>query len=95
MPSSTLIALISLGVVILTNFAYFVKQSVKVSDLVQWREIVDRHLIDSDRHIDPKRDDKRWLDLEKRLDKIDKKVDNLLTLERDNIKRNKGDSEDA
>lgn len=94
MSSSSLVAFISIGVVLLTNFAYLVKQYVKVNDLLKWQESVDRHMADTDRHIDPKRDEKRAAELDKRLDRIEKKVDNLLSLEREHSKR-KGDSEDA
>jgi tetrahydromethanopterin S-methyltransferase subunit G len=56
---------------------------------------VDHHISDTEKHIDPRRDSERWAELTKRMDKMDKKLDNILTLERDNNFKRKGDSEDA
>jgi len=35
------------------------------------------HRLDTERHIDPRRDEQRWRDLYKRLDTIERKVDEL------------------
>lgn len=94
MSVTLVVSLIGLGVVVLTNFALLVKDHVKVTELVEWREDVDAHMGNTERHIDPKRDGERWSDLTRRMDRMEKKLDNILTLERSH-KSNKGDSEDA
>jgi hypothetical protein len=95
MSATIIVSLIGLGIIVLTNFALLVKDHVRVQELVEWREDVDLHINNLERHIDPKRDGERWSDLIKRVDKMDRKLDNILTLERDNNFKRKGDSEDA
>lgn len=95
MSTQIILSLVSVTVILLTNFALVVRMYVRVGDYEKWRETVDRHITDREVHLDPRRDTERWSELTKRLDKMDKKIDNLLTLERENIKRYKGDSEDA
>lgn len=96
MSTQVLLSLVSVTVILLTNFAMVVRMYVRVGDYEKWREAVDRHVSDREVHIDPRRDTERWSELTKRLDKMDKKIDNLLTLERENnVRKSKGDSEDA
>lgn len=96
MSTQAIISLVTLTVILLTNFAIVVRMYVRVGDYEKWREVVDRHVNDRDVHLDPRRDTERWSELTKRLDKMDKKIDNLLTLERENnVRKSKGDSEDA
>ena len=80
--------------VLLGNFAYLVKMHIRVGDYEKWREGVDRHINDRDVHIDPRRDTERWAELTKRLDKMDKKLDSVLTLEKGHIRKSQGDSDD-
>jgi hypothetical protein len=95
MTATAIASLVGGIVLLLSNFALLVRMYIRVGDYEKWREVVDRHLADSDRHLDPRRDTERWTELTKRLDKMDKKMDNLLSLERGNIKRQQGDSDDA
>lgn len=96
MSTQVLLSLVSVTVILLTNFALVVRMYVRVGDYEKWRETVDKHISDREVHLDPRRDTERWSELTKRLDKMDKKIDNLLTLERaNNVRNNKGDSEDA
>lgn len=96
MSVTLIVSLIGLGVVLLTNFAILIKDHVKVSELVEWQEEVDRHINNLERHIDPRRDGERHADLIKRMDRMEKKLDNLTLSEKTIIsKLNKGDSEDA
>lgn len=96
MSTQVLLSLVSVTVILLTNFALVVRMYVRVGDYEKWRETVDKHISDRDVHLDPRRDTERWSELTKRLDKMDKKIDNLLTLERENnVRKSKGDSEDA
>lgn len=95
MSFSAILGLISLIVILLTNFAIVVRMYIRVGDYEVWRKDVDHHISDTEKHIDPRRDFERWAELTKRIDKMDKKLDNILTLERDNNFKRKGDSEDA
>lgn len=95
MSVTAIIALVSLIVLLLSNFAIVVRMYIRVGDYEKWRETVDHHIADTEKHIDPRRDSERWSELTKRIDKMDKKLDNILTLERDNNFKRKGDSEDA
>jgi len=94
MDSGTIIGWIGIGVTVLGNFAILVKMYTKVTELDQWKAKVDTHMADGERHLDPRRDGRRWDDYEKRLDRIERKLDTVIALERD-TKRYKGDSEDA
>lgn len=95
MSAALIISLVSIVVVLLTNFAIVVRDHYKVLELAEWKKDVEKHLVDTDRHIDPRRDSEWRADLIKRMDKMDKKLDNILSFERDNISKRKGDSDDA
>lgn len=90
MSTGTIISLIGLVVVLLGYFAQAVRIDSKVADLVKWREEVDRHMRDRDIHLDPKRDDHRWEELQIRLDKLERKLDGLIQFE-----KRRGDSGNA
>lgn len=93
---SNIIGWIMLAIAILSNFAIIVKMYVKVTDFEIWRAKVDLHLDNRQIHLDPVRDEQRWNDLRKQVDRMEKKLDNLSASERTIIsKLNKGDSEDA
>lgn len=79
--SEQLISLITFCVVVLTNFALLVKMHVKLQDLLVWQQRVDSHLVDTSRHLDPSRDDRRWDEVQRRLESLERKVDRVLTLE--------------
>ena len=86
----------TLASLVLTNFAILVRMNVKTSDLIIWQAKVDIHLADTQKHLDPHRDETRWQDLIKRMDRFEKKLDNLLAVESSfNAKIKRGDSDDA
>lgn len=96
MISNNVIGWIMLAIVILSNFAIIVRMYVKVTDFEIWKAKMDHHLEDRQIHLDPIRDEQRWNDLTRRMDRMEKKLDNLSVSERTIIsKLNKGDSEDA
>lgn len=95
MSTTSIASLVGGIVLLLSNFALLVRMYIRVGDYERWRETIDAHVRDTEIHLDPRRDERRWEDLTKRLDKMDRKIDNLLTLEKGNIKRSKGDSDDA
>lgn len=94
MDSGNVIGWIGLGATVLGNFAILVKMYTKVNELDVWKGRVDAHMADGDRHLDPRRDGRRWDDYEKRLDRIERKLDTVIALE-SATKRHKGDSEDV
>ena len=75
------IAIISVSVVVLTNFALLVRMWVKLQDLLAWQQRLDAHVGDTTRHLDPHRDDFRWIEVQRRLDSLERKVDKVLTFE--------------
>jgi len=75
------LALVSTGIVVLTNFALLVRMGVKVQDLLHWQPRVDSHIADTTKHLDPHRDDYRWTEVQRRLDSLERKVDKVLVLE--------------
>jgi hypothetical protein len=94
--NTNIVGWIMLAIVILSNFAIIVKMYVKVTDFEIWKAKVELHLDNRQVHLDPIRDEQRWGDLTKRMDRMEKKLDNLSASERAIIsKLNKGDSEDA
>lgn len=93
MSSTEWIGTASLGVMLLGLFYGFVKTFSKVEDLLKWKEQkVDPHLENRSVHLDPARDEKRWDDLTKRLDKLEKKLDRVIELE--NRPRKQGDTDE-
>jgi len=94
--STNIVGWIMLAIVILSNFAIIVKMYVKVTDFEIWKAKVDLHIDNRQIHLDPVRDEQRWNDLTRRMDRMEKKLDNLSVSEKTIIsKLNKGDSEDA
>lgn len=90
MSTGTIISLIGLVVVLLGYFAQAVRVDGKVADLAKWREKVDAHMEDREIHLDPRRDEQRWNDLATKLDKMERKLDGLIQLE-----KRRGDSGNA
>lgn len=90
MSTGTIISLTGLVVVLLGYFAKAVVTDSKVSDLVKWREGIERHVADRDIHLDPRRDEQRWDELQTRLDKFERKLDELIRFE-----KRRGDSGNA
>jgi len=74
--------LVPVIVAVLANFALIVKMWIHVDTLVKWRVMVDNHISDTTRHLDPQRDDRQWADFIKRLDRLEKKMDDLIMMEK-------------
>lgn len=94
MDSGNVIGWIGLGATVLGNFAILVKMYTKVNELDAWKAGVEQHMKDSEKHLDPRRDGWRWDGFEKRLDRIERKLDTVVAMEQDNKKHKKGDSDD-
>lgn len=75
------ITIIAGAVALLGQFALLVRAYIRVNDLIEWQKEVKAHLVDRTIHLDPVRDEHRWIELAKRLDKIDKRLDQLVQLE--------------
>lgn len=90
MSTGTIISLIGLVVVLLGYFAQAVRIDSKVNDLAKWREKVDHHLDDREIHLDPKRDEQRWQELQAKLNNMERKLDGLIQFE-----KRRGDSGNA
>jgi len=86
------IAMLIGAVTLLGQFALLVRAYVKVNDLLEWQKTVMAHMHDRSTHLDPSRDGERWMELTKRLDKMEKKLDQIVQHE---LKyRNKGDTDE-
>lgn len=93
MDSGTWLGIIALGMTVAGNFAILVRMYVKVQEFDLWKSTVERHISDRECHLDPKRDGWRWDGLEKRLERVERKLDTVIELERRS--KLKGDSDDA
>lgn len=72
---------VPLVTVLLGNFAILIKMWVQLETILKWKILVDTHIMDHTRHIDPHRDERRLDEISRRLDKIEGKLDNLRDLE--------------
>lgn len=74
---------ITVIVILLTNFALLVKMWIRTEDFQRWKDsIVEPHLRDNRIHVDPTRDEARWVDLVRRFERLERKVDMIVSIEK-------------
>jgi len=82
---------IMLAMAALGNFAILVKMYVTVTELGLWREKkVDPHIADTEKHLDARRDNWRMDELQRRLERMERKLDTVLAFEA----KKKGDTDE-